>query len=120
MVKRIKPHFHYIDSLGIDLILGCNGFIWVGEHGHVRDPMIVDDAKNTRRDQSHTPLETRQTICRIGNAIQVFSNLGFTITLQVIMETVNLSYAMNIDVYDMLGSEFHVVVAENEAERRHA
>ncbi|CAA7030552.1 unnamed protein product [Microthlaspi erraticum] len=115
LVKRIKPQFHYIESLGIDLILGCNGFIWVGEHGHVRDPMT----KNTRKEQSHTPLETRQTICRIGNAIQVLSNLGFTMTLEVIMETFKLSNTRNIDIHDMLGSEFHVLVTENEAERRH-
>jgi len=34
------------------------------------------------------------------------------------METINLINMENIDVHDMLGSEFHVLVAENEAERR--
>jgi exosome complex component RRP4 len=126
LVKRSKHHFHYVESLGIDLIIGCNGFIWVGEHVEVRDPMAIDDQKDeemissssTGKEQSHIPLETRQTICRIGNAIRVLSNLGFTVTLEVIMETVNLSNSKNIDIHDMLGSEFHVVVAENEAERR--
>ncbi|KFK42695.1 hypothetical protein AALP_AA1G027700 [Arabis alpina] len=128
LIKRTKPHFHHIESLGIDLILGCNGFIWVGEHVEVRDPLIIADqkddemisspTKNTVKDQTHIPLETRQTICRLGNAIRVLSNLGFTMTLEVIMETFNLSNSNNIDIYDMLGSEFHVVVTENEAERR--
>ncbi|EOA38259.1 hypothetical protein CARUB_v10009740mg [Capsella rubella] len=128
LVKRSKHHFHYIESLGIDLIIGCNGLIWVGEHVEVRDPMAIDDQKDgemissstesTGKEQSHTLLETRQTICRIGNAIRVLSNLGFTVTLEIIMETVNLSNSKNIDIHDMLGSEFHVVVAENEAERR--
>ncbi|VVA89823.1 unnamed protein product [Arabis nemorensis] len=130
LIKRRKHHFHYVDTLGIDLILGCNGFIWVGEHVEVRDPMIIVDQKNdetvssstnnTLKDQSHTTLETRQCICRIGNAIRVLSNLGFTMDLEVIMETFNLSNSKNIDIYDMLGSEFHVVVTENEAERRRA
>lgn len=110
------------------MIIGCNGFIWVGEHIEVRDPIAIDDpkdeemisssTKNTGKEQSHTQLETRQTICRIGNVIRVLSNLGFTVTLEVIMETINLSNSKNIDIHDMLGSEFHVVVAENEAERR--
>ncbi|VVB06564.1 unnamed protein product [Arabis nemorensis] len=78
--------------------------------------MIV--TQNTRKELSHIPLETRQSISRIGNAIQVLSNLGFTITLEVIMETVNLSNTENIDIHDMRGSEFYVVVSENEAERR--
>ncbi|CAH2063112.1 unnamed protein product [Thlaspi arvense] len=126
LVKRSNNHFHYIESLGIDLILGRNGFIWVGEHVQVRDPMAVDDEMissytyNTRKGQSHTPFETRQSILRIGNAIRVLSNLGFTVTLEVIMETVNLSNTKNIDIHDMLGSEFHVLIAENEAKRRSA
>ena len=65
-----------------------------------------------------SPLETRKSIVRIGNAIRALSNLGFTLTLEVIMETINLINMENIDVHDMLGSEFHVLVAENEAERR--
>lgn len=123
LIKRRKHHFHYVESLGIDLILGRNGFIWVGEHVKVRDPMIVDDensTKNTRKEQSDTPLETRQSILRIGNAIRVLSNLGFTMALELIMETVNLSNTKNIDIHDMLGSEFHVLVGENEAETRRA
>ncbi|CAE5960458.1 unnamed protein product [Arabidopsis arenosa] len=113
LVKKNNHHFHYIESLGIDLIIGRNGFIWVGEHIQAENPMIVDDEMI-----KHTSLETRKSILRIGNAIRVLSNLGFTVTLEVIMETVNLSNMENIDVYDMLGSEFHVLVAENEIERR--
>ncbi|EOA33976.1 hypothetical protein CARUB_v10021471mg [Capsella rubella] len=114
LVNKSYHHFHYIESLGIDLILGRNGYIWVGEHVQVQDPLIVE----TRKEQSHTPLETRQNILRIGNAIRVLSNLGFTMTKEVIMETSNLSNKENIDLHDMLGSEFHVLVAENEAGRR--
>ncbi|CAH2039032.1 unnamed protein product [Thlaspi arvense] len=124
LVRKSNHHFHYIESLGIDLIIGRNGFIWVGEHVQVRDPMMVDDQKSDTydadREQIHTSLETRQSICRMGNAIRVLANLGFTVTLEVIMETANLSNSKNIDIHDMLGSEFHVVVAESEAERRRA
>ncbi|XP_010415031.1 PREDICTED: exosome complex component RRP4 homolog [Camelina sativa] len=113
LVKKTMSHFHYLESLGIDLILGRNGFIWIGEHSQVKDPN-----QNIGKEKSYTPLETRQSILRIGNAIRVLSNLGFTMTLEVVMETVNLSNTENIDVHDMLGSEFHVLVTENEAERR--
>ncbi|KAG2255141.1 hypothetical protein HID58_079048 [Brassica napus] len=54
----------------------------------------------------------------MGNAIRVLSNLGFTVTLKLIMETLNLSNSTNIDIHYMLGSEFRLVVSENEAERR--
>ncbi|CAE5993373.1 unnamed protein product [Arabidopsis arenosa] len=110
LVKRSNLHFHFIETLVIDLILGRNGFIWVGEHAQAHDPMVVDDENISSK--------TRQNILRIGNAIRVLSNLGFTVTLEVIMETFNLSNMENIDIHDMVGSEFHVLVTENQAERR--
>lgn len=109
LVKRSNLHFHFIENLGIDLILGRNGFIWVGEHAQANDPMVVDD--------KIISLKTQQSIVRIGNAIRVLSNLGFTVTLELIMEAVNLSNMKNIDIHDMLESEFHVLITEKEAER---
>ncbi|GLT75184.1 hypothetical protein SLA2020_469260 [Shorea laevis] len=127
LVKRSKQHFHHLEKYGIDLILGRNGFIWIGEHVEARDSMIKDQVINSEQatslqgqeqEQSYTPLETRQNICRIANAIRVLSTLGFRVDAEVIMETVSLSISLNIDIHEMLGSEFHVLVAEREAERR--
>lgn len=134
LVKKRKQHFHHLEQYGIDLILGCNGFIWVGEHVDIRDPMAVDmenksDDQNSISDKkfmsieeqesTYTPLETRQTICRIANAVRLLSSLGFTITAELIMEVVELSMAQKVDdIHEMLGAEFYVRVAENEVERR--
>ncbi|XP_047313349.1 exosome complex component RRP4 homolog [Impatiens glandulifera] len=128
LVKRRKQHFHHLDQYGIDLIVGCNGFIWVGEHVESKEDNI-DDQMDVSEEQSgksiggeeenvDTPLDTRHYICRAANAVRALSNLGFSITLEVIMGVVNLSLSMNIDIHDMLGSEFCVLVAEKEAERR--
>ena len=73
---------------------------------------------NQVQERVYTPLETRQNICRTANAIRVLSNLGFIMTVEVIMETVSLSLSLNINVHEMLGSEFCVLTAEKEAERR--
>nr|XP_043636639.1 exosome complex component RRP4 homolog isoform X2 [Erigeron canadensis] len=132
LVKRRKQHFHQLEQYGIDLILGCNGFIWVGEHVETKDNMVEDEPSKpdiqteksrtsmTLEEQEHTytPLETRQNICRIANAIRVLSTLGFSITIDVILETVDLSTSKCPDIHDMLGAEFFVLVAEKEAERR--
>lgn len=133
LVKRRKQHFHHLEEYGVDLILGCNGFIWVGEHVETRDKIVADQLNDSEQAakksdgttmdldeqvENQTPPETRQNICRIANAIRVLSTLGFNITLEVIMETVNLSKTMNLDIHEMLGSEFYVLVAEKEAERR--
>ncbi|KAL0419944.1 UNVERIFIED_CONTAM: Exosome complex component RRP4 [Sesamum radiatum] len=132
LVKKRKQHFHYLDQYGIDLILGCNGFVWVGEHVEVKDDMVEDltnkseqqnvKSWNTMGDEEveeiYTPPETRQNICRTANAIRVLSTLGFMITVEVVMEVVNLSISLNLDIHEMLGAEFYVIVAEKEAERR--
>ena len=60
----------------------------------------------------------KQSICRIANAVRVLSILGFNITVEVIMDTMNLSSSLNLDIQEMLGSEFCVLVAEGEAEQR--
>lgn len=132
LVKKRKQHFHHLDQYGIDLILGCNGFIWIGEHVDVKADTPRDQLLNTTKsctpsfldeeeDEEEiykTPLHIRVYICRIANAIRVFSDLGFTITVEVLLETVVLSETLKIDVADMLGAEFYVLVAEKEAERR--
>ncbi|KAF3975977.1 hypothetical protein ACB098_01G016500 [Castanea mollissima] len=131
LVRRRKQHFHHLEQYGVDLILGCNGFIWVGEHVEVKDDMVEDQVskpeqqksnKNSisleEQEQTYTPIETRQNICRIANAVRVLSILGFNINIEVIMDTMNLSSSLNLDIHEMLGSEFCVLVAEGEAERR--
>ncbi|XP_050235543.1 exosome complex component RRP4 homolog [Mercurialis annua] len=125
LVKRQKQHFHYLEQYNVDLIVGCNGFIWVGEHVDIRDIMIEDQVNNTEHQNIESskasedvPIETRRNICCIANAVRVLSTLGFCLTLDVILETINLSSAKNIGIDEMLGSEFHVLVAEKEAERR--
>ncbi|TKY62956.1 exosome complex component RRP4 [Spatholobus suberectus] len=42
LVKKQK-HFHNLEQYGIGLILGCNGFIWAGEHIEAKDDMVEDD-----------------------------------------------------------------------------
>ncbi|KAK9077681.1 hypothetical protein SSX86_006018 [Deinandra increscens subsp. villosa] len=132
LVKRRKQHFHHLEQYGIDLILGCNGFIWVGEHVEIKDNMIEDeptkpDSKNNKsqisttleeQEETYTTLETRQNICKIANAIRVLTTLGFSITLDVILDIVDLSTKKGLDIHEMLGAEFCVLVAEKEAERR--
>ncbi|KAK6940873.1 K Homology domain, type 1 [Dillenia turbinata] len=128
LVKRRKQHFLQLEKYGIDLVLGCNGFIWVGEHVEAMDNIVKDlvskseqqSSVTTLNEQKHhqSPLETRQNICRTANAVRVLSALGFNISIEVITQTVELSSSLNIDIHDMLGAEFYVLVAEAEAERR--
>nr|GMD60981.1 exosome complex component RRP4 homolog [Ipomoea batatas] len=129
LVKKRKQHFHHLDQYQIDLILGCNGFIWIGEHVDVKDDATEDQLNKSlqpnpksstsmipEEEENYTPQEIRLNICRIANAIRVLSTLGFMITVEVLLETIGLSQSLN-HVHEMLGAEFYVMVAEKEAER---
>ncbi|XP_074274176.1 exosome complex component RRP4 homolog [Silene latifolia] len=126
LVKKRKQHFHQLDQYGVLIILGCNGYVWVGELIEAKDSMEVDISEQTHggftkseeKEQHTTSLETRQNICRISNAVRVLAILGFNITVEVILEIFELSKSLNVEIHDMLGGEFCVLVAEKEAERR--
>ncbi|CAH9136413.1 unnamed protein product [Cuscuta epithymum] len=137
LVKKRKQHFHHLEQYGIDLILGCNGFIWVGEHVDLKDdtsddqlasetmqpnttksstPMVLDEEDG--EEEKFTTQQIRAYICRIANAVRVLSHLGFMITVEVLLEMVGWSESLNLAVHEMLDAEFYVLVAEKEAERR--
>ncbi|KAI0502159.1 hypothetical protein KFK09_017106 [Dendrobium nobile] len=120
LVKRRKQHFHDLEQYGVDLILGCNGFIWVGEHVVPADNEMVEDQESTLKDkeQSYTPLEIRQNICRIANSVRLISALGFAISVDAIIDTAEASKSSNVDIKDMLGAEFYVQTAEREVQKR--
>ncbi|XP_058082758.1 exosome complex component RRP4 homolog [Magnolia sinica] len=135
LVKRRKQHFHHLEQYGIDLILGCNGFIWVAEHVEMEENEMIEDQENKLEEnsktnkrsmtveeleRSYTPLETRRNICRIANAVRVLSMLGFIISVEVIIDTAEASSFLNIEIKDMLGAEFCVQIAEREAKRRNS
>ncbi|KAM7495963.1 hypothetical protein LguiA_020377 [Lonicera macranthoides] len=51
------------------------------------------------QEQTYTPPEIRQNICRTANVVRVLSTLGFNVTVDVIMEMVKLSRSMNVDIH---------------------
>ncbi|KAM3691358.1 hypothetical protein ACJW30_08G008800 [Castanea mollissima] len=42
LVRSRKQHFHRLEQYRVDLILGCNGFIWVGEYVKAKDDTVED------------------------------------------------------------------------------
>jgi len=74
------------------------------------------DANDGKEDS--TSLRVRENNCRLANAIRVLSALGFSLTLELILDTFQTSIDWNIDIKEMLAGEFHVRIAERKAERR--
>lgn len=138
LVKRRKQHFHYLEQYGVDLILGLNGYIWVGVHtdlqnlegqGEEADGSDQKESRSTKSivkssgdandlKEDSSSLRVRENISRLANAIRVLSALGFNLSLELVLDTFQVSIDWNIDIKDMLAGEFYVRIAEREAEHR--
>lgn len=49
LIKRLKQHFHHLKQYGVDLILGCNGYVWIAapsESGKSSDSQTPMDLSN--------------------------------------------------------------------------
>jgi exosome complex component RRP4 len=126
LVKRLKQHFHQLKEFGVDLILGCNGYIWVS----ATVTSVKDESFQTPAALAAAPLtgvadveiaishEVRERICRLANCIRVLGALGLLISPDSILQTYEASIALGVAAKDILSSEFHVKIFEKEAEKR--
>eukprot|EP00877_Chromochloris_zofingiensis_P000115 jgi/Chrzof1/10103/Cz04g27050.t1 len=115
LVKRQKQHFRTLESLGVDVILGLNGLIWVAPH--------------VERGEGGAPLPTaniagfsaaqREATCRVSNAIRALAALCLQIYPSTIMDAYELCVQNKIHPKDMLEMEFLTLVAQSEVVRRH-
>lgn len=113
LIKRFKHHFHHIEELDIDLILGCNGYVWVGAHTRIEESN-GEAVRTTPRVDGHV----RQNICRIANAVRLLARLLLPVHKEPIMDIYNTSIDAGVPIPAILDDPFALLVIEKEAERR--
>jgi exosome complex component RRP4 len=103
LIKRQRQHMIVLEDLGVQMILGCNGLIWVGA------PMS---------DDSHDDLEPVgieqgliKSIARVVQSIKALSHLRRMISTLSVTKVVSLSIEMQISPPSMLGTHFLEMVA---------
>jgi exosome complex component RRP4 len=92
LVKRLKQHMVALPGLGIDVILGCNGYIWIARSIEVDPSSETNESRAeiwTERKVVHASTETnaldRRKISRVANAITSLSSAFRMITPETIM-----------------------------------
>lgn len=124
LIKRLKQHFHQLKDLGVDLILGCNGFIWIsaacapGNKDNLQVSGAVTALESPVVGDSSLQLEVRERICRLANSVRVLGALGLLVSPESIIQTYEASLVWEVPVKDMLSADFYVKLAEKEAEQR--
>lgn len=114
LIKRLKQHFHQLKQLEVDLILGCNGFVWISATAASEK----EHSDLARDDGAPVPLEVRERICRLANSVRVLGALGLLISPESVLSTYEASLSWNVDVKDMLAADFYVKLVEKEVEQR--
>lgn len=59
LIKRQKQHFHHLKDLGVDVIFGCNGWVWVGCHV---EPPVEDGAHIAKQAQDNSGTKNRTLV----------------------------------------------------------
>ena len=124
LIKRVKQHFHRLSaeqlraSSDVEILLGCNGFVWVG----VPSTATARDGEAAAADGSDSVLrvgpEAREAICRVANAVRALAALFLAIHPPAILDVYACSLEWGVSPKDMLGTGFLVRTLERESERR--
>ena len=92
LVKRLPQHFHALEVSSetyVEVLLGCNGFIWVGAQG-----AATSNAKPYEDKLVEIEKSKRENIVRVANSIRLLAKLFFQVTPTSIMGVFNVSSGM--------------------------
>ena len=121
LVRRQRHHFQQLESVGVDIILGCNGLIWITSHAQQAQPGTGINAGNEEGQQIEKPEPTpvqREAVARVAQGILALSRLGLGLQGASIGSVVQLSLEQNVETKFMLESDFLSAIASQEELQR--
>ena len=127
LVRRQRHHFQTIENAGVDIILGCNGLVWITSR---TDGSAAQQAPgggfNEQQHQDGGSVEKpepsvaqRQSVARVAQSVLALSRLGLALQGGAIARIVQLSVERSIEPKFMLEADFlSAVAADEEAQRQ--
>lgn len=132
LVKRQKQHYHTLEALGVIVIIGVNGLIWVAPH-HPRpatdgQPGGLNGAPNSMETDSTTeeaaaaqqlptPAQV-QNVCRLANAVRALAKLYMPIFMPSVMGVYESAVEGGVLLADMVQPSFLELLVQQEARKR--
>lgn len=125
LVRRQRHHFQHIETVGVDIILECNGLVWVTHHV-VDEPQQqqqnADDgggsSENLKKEKSKPTAVQRQAVARVAQCVIALAQLGLVLQGNAISRVVTLSLEHNIEPKLIMDPEFLSVIAAEEEKLR--
>jgi exosome complex component RRP4 len=125
LVRRRGSHFVAIDDTGVQLIMGCNGWIFVGltnkEDAKKPQQRAMPFGATSSPDEwvDFTPTADQWQLCaRYAAAIQCAAKLGVPARVEWLKEIVRVSAEQGVSGIRMLQMDFLSLVLQLEEERR--
>jgi exosome complex component RRP4 len=121
LVKRLPQHFHALEvapGVFVEVLIGCNGFIWVGSPGAATSKQATNEKSKTHEEELVVvDKKERENIVRVANCVRVLDEIFFYVTPQSIMSIYKQSEG--IDAKSILTSDgFLARVIEREIDAR--
>jgi exosome complex component RRP4 len=123
-VPRLKTHFCPLAAHGVELLLGCNGWVWVAlrssrelESAATTDQAAAAEAASAARpdeapeawaEAADAPVacEERERLTRAAAAVRLLARIGRLITPVAVAEVADAALAWAVLPADMLSSAF--------------
>ena len=118
LVKKQKQNFMQIDATGVTVILGCNGFIWIGGSESIEqidddhDESEADRAVLDNADLKKILIQRIPQICRVSNLIRCLGRLHFTITKESILKSLAVLDKLNMPARDINDTDSMLLITE--------
>lgn len=125
LIKRCKQHFQRLgDEIGVEVILGLNGFIWLQEAPLDRDSSkhaggdAANDDSSLQASVIPVTLAGRERVCRVRNCILALSRQVLPIWSATIVDVYLASVAQGMAAKDILASEDNIALVTHTARER--
>ncbi|KAJ9526934.1 hypothetical protein QJQ45_025359 [Haematococcus lacustris] len=129
LVKRQKQHFHNIEVIGVSVILGCNGLLWVSPTPPpppaALTPGLLTSGQSGEAVAAPPPdwqpsRQQLEAVVRVGNAIRALARCYLPIYATTIMDAYELAVERGGGLADMGQPDFLAALVRSEALRRRA
>ena len=124
LVKRQSSHFIDLDDCGLQLIVGCNGWLWVGlvDKSRPARSQLAEFQVHRQEEEEEQPFdpdaEQLLACARLANAALGLARLSLPVYKDAMLDSVRASVENGVPISAMLGLEFLAAVVELEEGRR--
>ncbi|CAL5219144.1 g921 [Coccomyxa viridis] len=119
LVKRQKHHFTNLTTMGITMILGCNGMVWLAPT-HEGSSAAASSTSAPEQTAAKAPASAaeREAVSKAANAVRLLASLSMNISPASLLNVCKVCAERGVQAKDMLTASFIGAMLEEESQQR--